>query len=98
MILEIRDLKKTYGSKQEWNQALRGVSFALDQGEILGIVGESGSGKTTLLKLISGLEAPDAGEILLHGRHLSARRTKEDFRAMQMIFQDAVASFHPRTR
>ncbi len=96
MILEVNDLKKTYRSKQESNMALRGVSFSLKKGEILGIVGESGSGKTTILKLISGLEVPDEGEILLNGKKLLAKRTKEDYRAMQMIFQDAVASFHPR--
>ncbi len=96
MILEIKNLSKTYGDKQAVNQALKGVSFSLKKGEILGIVGESGSGKTTLLKLVSGLEKPDAGEILLDGKPLSAKRTKDDYRRMQMIFQDAVASFHPR--
>ncbi len=96
MILEVKNLSKTYGEKQSENQALKGVSFSLNKGEILGIVGESGSGKSTLLKLISGLEVPNAGEILLKGKALTQKRTKEDYRTMQMIFQDAVASFHPR--
>lgn len=96
MILEVKELSKKYDSGQMVNQALKQVSFSLNPGEILGIVGESGSGKTTLLKLISGLEVPDGGEILLDGKTLSARRTKEDYRSMQMIFQDAIASFHPR--
>ncbi len=96
MILEVRGLAKIYGAKDASLQALKDVSLQLNKGEILGIVGESGSGKSTLLKLISGLEASDSGEIKLRGKALSPKRTKEDYRAMQMIFQDAVASFHPR--
>ncbi len=91
-ILEGKNLAKRYAGAD----ALRGVDIRLDEREILGVVGESGSGKTTLLKLLSGLEPPSGGEILLRGRPLSARRTKADYRAMQMIFQDAAASFHPR--
>ena len=96
MILEVKGLTKTYGSKDSSLQALKDMSLQLNKGEILGIVGESGSGKSTLLKLISGLEAPDCGEIKIHGNTLSSKRSKADYRAMQMIFQDAVASFHPK--
>ena len=96
MILEVKNLTKNYAGKELSVAALKGVSLQLEKGEILGIVGESGSGKTTLLKLLSGLEAPDAGEILLHGKALTTKRTKENYRAMQMIFQDAVNSFHPK--
>ena len=52
----------------------------------------------TLLRQISGLEAPDSGEILLSGRPLGKKRAPEDYRTIQMIFQDAVGSFHPRRR
>lgn len=96
MILEANALSKTYGTKETYLHALKNVNLTLQKGEILGVVGESGSGKTTLLKLISGLEVPDGGEIKLQGKTLTARRTKEDYRLMQMIFQDAAASFHPR--
>lgn len=95
-ILEGKELSKRYAGNRDAVDALRGVDICLEKGEVLGVVGESGSGKSTLLKLLSGLEAPDSGEILLHGRVLSTRRTKADYRAMQMIFQDAAASFHPR--
>lgn len=96
MILEGKELTKSYGTKSSGVDALKGVSFKLERGEILGIVGESGSGKSTLLKLLSGLEEPDAGEIKLHGNKLSSKRTKEDYRRMQMIFQEPTSSFHPR--
>ena len=97
-ILEGKNICKRYRRKGVSVDALSGVSFALEEGEILGIVGESGSGKSTLLKQISGLEAPDSGELLLDGRPLGAKRTKEDYRTIQMIFQDAVGSFQPRRK
>lgn len=95
-ILEGKDLCKRYAVHGSAVQALDGVSFALAGGEILGIVGESGSGKSTLLRLISGLEAPDSGALFLDGAPLPAKRTKAHYRAVQMIFQDAAGSFHPR--
>ena len=95
-LLEGKELTKVYGKRKNAFCALRGVSFRLESGEILGLAGESGSGKSTLLKLISGLEPPTSGSILLHGRALSPKRTKEEYGSMQMIFQNAPASFHPR--
>ena len=95
-ILEGKELCKRYTVHGSAVQALDGVSFALEGGEILGIVGESGSGKSTLLRLISGLEAPDSGALCLDGAPLPAKRTKAHYRAVQMIFQDAAGSFHPR--
>ncbi len=96
IILEGKNLSKRYSGSRKSVFALRGVDICLNKGEVLGVVGESGSGKSTLLKLLSGLEAPSSGDVLPNGRRLSARRTKNDYRAMQMIFQDAPASFHPR--
>ena len=96
IVLEGRDLTKVYGKHKTEFHALRGVSFRLEDGEILGLAGESGSGKSTILKLISGLEPPTSGSILLHGRELTPRRTKEEYRTMQMIFQNTTAFFHPR--
>ena len=98
MLLEGRGLFKGYSRSGISVEALKGVSFSLGEGEILGIVGESGSGKSTLLRLLSGLEKPDGGAFLLDGKPLPAKRTKEQYRAMQMIFQDAVGSFQPRRR
>ena len=95
-ILSIENLSKSYERNDIKTEALRGVSFELKRGEILGIVGTSGSGKSTLLRLISGLEAPDAGSIRLDGHELDTKRSIAEKRDIQMIFQDAGASFHPR--
>jgi ABC-type glutathione transport system ATPase component len=97
-ILEGKNICKRYRRRDVSVDALSDVSFVLNEGEILGVVGESGSGKSTLLRQISGLEVPDSGELLLDGKPLGAKRTKENYRAMQMIFQDAVGSFHPRRK
>ena len=97
-LLEGKNIFKTYSRGNSSVQALIDVDFTLGDGEILGIVGESGSGKSTLLKQISGLETPDSGEILLSGKPLAKKRTLEDYRTIQMIFQDAVGSFHPRRK
>lgn len=97
-ILEGKNICKRYLRKGAGVDALSDVSFALEEGEILGIVGESGSGKSTLLRQISGLETPDSGELLLDGNRLPHKRTKENFRTIQMIFQDAVGSFQPRRK
>ena len=96
IVLEGKGLEKRYHSHDSAIEALKGVDFHLDDGEILGIAGESGSGKSTLLKLIAGLEPPTAGTLALHGQPLRFRRTKGEYRTMQMIFQNAAASFNPR--
>lgn len=93
-LLEGKLLSRSYGPVQ----ALDRVSFTLEPGEILGVAGESGCGKSTLLRLISGLEPPDTGKLLLRGQALSARRSRDQLRAVQLIFQDAAGSFHPRRR
>lgn len=97
-LLEGKRLSKRYTRGKNGVDALKDVSFTLGKGEILGVVGESGSGKSTLLRLISGLEPSDSGEILLEGRKLPEKRTREDYCKIQMIFQDAVGSFHLRRR
>ena len=95
-VLEGKGLTKTYKKLDIVIEALRGIDFRLESGEILGLAGESGSGKSTLLKLIAGLEPPSSGSLTLHDRELPFRRTREEYRTMQMIFQNAPASFHPR--
>ena len=96
ILLEGRGLEKRYRSRRASVEALRGVDFELSDGEILGVAGESGSGKSTLLKLVAGLEPPTAGTLRLRGEALGHRRSREQYRAMQMVFQGAAASFNPR--
>ena len=58
-------------SKTEYFEAVKGVSFEVEKGKILGIVGKNGSGKSTLLRAIAGIFSPDEGEIDLHGHTIS---------------------------
>ena len=86
-LIEVNDLHVRYGAYE----AVKGVSFTLGKGEILGIVGESGSGKSTIAKTLMGLEKPSSGRIQVKVRGEGERRTN-----VQMIFQDAVGSLNPR--
>ena len=66
-ILEVSNLKKGFGE----TDVLKGVSFSLEQGQVLAIIGSSGSGKTTLLRCLNFLEQPDQGEIRVQGQTLT---------------------------
>ena len=70
MLLEVRDVKKTYRMGKVLVPALRGVSFDVKEGEFLTIFGPSGSGKSTLLHLMGCLDRPDEGEILIDGENV----------------------------
>jgi len=72
-MLEVSGLKKIYKTRFGGNQveALRSVSFSVEQGEYVAIMGESGSGKTTLLNILAALDKPTAGTVLLDGKDLS---------------------------
>ena len=67
----IRASWKNFGSKIELFHALKGVSFEVEEGKILGIIGKNGSGKSTMLRAIAGIFSPDKGTIDLHGRSIS---------------------------
>ena len=66
-MLQVQNIEKYYGSKNNVTQALDRVSFDVEAGEFLAIMGASGSGKTTLLNCISTIDAISAGKILLDG-------------------------------
>jgi len=65
-LLDIRDLKVTFGGLD----ALSGLNFQVDEGEIVSVIGPNGAGKTTFFNLISGLVAPTEGEILFEGESI----------------------------
>ena len=91
-VLEVKDLKKSFGK----TEVLKGVSFTLDEGEVLSIIGSSGSGKTTILRCVNQLETPDSGYISVEGevffegslgKESSAERRKKQ-RLVGLVFQD----------
>ena len=82
-ILEVRNLKKHFGS----TDVLKGVSFSLEQGQVLAIIGSSGSGKTTLLRCLNFLETADEGEIWVDGKCLTGTQlTEEQIRENRLHF------------
>ena len=70
-IIELRDLKKTYCIGETEVNALRGVSYAIEEGDFLAIMGPSGSGKSTLMNILGCLDRPSSGEYILDGEEVS---------------------------
>lgn len=93
-ILEVKGLKKTYTTRFGGNQvqALKNVSFSVEEGEYVAIMGESGSGKTTLLNILAALDKPTGGTVLLDGMNLADIRESAmaEFRRdnLGFVFQD----------
>ena len=81
MKIEVKDLAKTFGSVV----AVEGVSFQVEEGELLGLLGPSGSGKTTVLRMIAGLETPSCGDIWIDGRRMNGLTVQE--RNIGFVFQ-----------
>lgn len=94
MFLEVRDISKVYRQRFKGFEtvALKNINFSMEEGEFIAIMGESGSGKTTLLNLISLLDTPTTGEIILKDKAVSKMDDSEKagFRRKSMgyIFQD----------
>ena len=66
-MLEVKDLQVSYGMIQ----AIKGVSFEVNQGEVIALIGANGAGKTTILHTVTGLLAPKAGSILFEGQDIT---------------------------
>ena len=66
VLFECKDLRKNYGKKA----ALKGISFELESGQIVGLLGPNGSGKTTIIKIANGLLTSSAGEIKIAGNKI----------------------------
>ena len=87
-IVEARSIVKTYDTGAVRVEALRGLDLILERGEMAAIMGPSGCGKTTLLNCLSGLDAIDAGEVVIEGTSLGdmSDRERTDYRARHMGF------------
>lgn len=92
-ILEINNVKKSFGS----NEVLKGISFSLEEGEVLSIIGSSGSGKTTLLRCMNFLETADCGTFSVDGKvifnasdkaKLSDKEIRKNRLNFGLVFQD----------
>jgi sulfate transport system ATP-binding protein len=92
MAIEIRNVSKRFGEFQ----ALDEVSLAVPSGSLTALLGPSGSGKSTLLRVIAGLEAPDAGEIVISGE--DATELEPQQRGVGFVFQHYAAFKHMTVR
>lgn len=88
VIAEARGVHRTYDTGQVQVRALRGIDLTIGRGEVVGVMGPSGCGKTTLLNCLSGLDAIDAGEVLIEGVSLGSMTDRErtEYRALHMGF------------
>jgi peptide/nickel transport system ATP-binding protein len=93
--LEVRNLHASYGLKQ----VLNGVAISVARRSCFAVVGESGSGKTTLARCIVGMHTQWSGEVVIGGRAVRpgvARRSTDDVRRTQYIFQNPYGALNPR--
>ena len=77
IILQTKDLRKTYGAGEAEVHALDGVDLAVEKGEFVAVVGTSGSGKSTLLHMLGGLDRPTSGTVTVDGKELSTLKDEE---------------------
>ena len=94
-MLEVKDLQVYYGMIQ----AIKGISFEVNQGEVIALIGANGAGKTTTLHTVTGLISPKSGQVLFEGKditRLKQSQLKEVYGDIQMVFQNPVGSFDPR--
>lgn len=70
-MIEVRNLKKYYGSGESLVKALDGINLKIEEGRFVAIVGASGSGKSTLLHMLGGLDYPTHGQVLINGEDIS---------------------------
>ena len=92
-LVELVDIRKRYGTGEAAFEALRGVSFSIDEGEFVAIMGASGSGKSTLLNCVSTIDAVTSGGIFVDGQDVTKIKNAKlaKFRREQLgfIFQDS---------
>jgi polar amino acid transport system ATP-binding protein len=82
-MIDVRDVRKSFGEQE----VLRGVTFAIQKGEVVCLIGPSGSGKSTVLRCINGLETPDAGKVTVDGTAVAANTLRQTRAKVSMVFQ-----------
>src|SRR5438128_8328474 len=82
MSIELKQVSKQFGEVQ----AVNGVSFSVNEGELLALLGPSGGGKTTILRLIAGLEVPTEGDIFVRGQRVNDIKVQK--RNIGFVFQN----------
>ncbi len=87
-MIEVKNVTKTYGKKQNAFQALKDVSFTIPDGASVAILGKSGSGKSTLMHAMSGLDRPERGQVIIDGEDILTLKQKavDRFRAEKIGF------------
>ncbi|WP_404329768.1 methionine ABC transporter ATP-binding protein [Mesobacillus maritimus] len=89
-MITIKNVTKTYGSKQGAVKAVDNVNIDINDGEIFGVIGYSGAGKSTLIRMLNGLEIPTDGSIKVAGReisHIKGAKLRKARQEISMIFQ-----------
>jgi putative ABC transport system ATP-binding protein len=99
MMIEIKDITKTYDSGGEPFQALKGITFSVKKGEFVAIMGPSGSGKSTLMYILGALDTPTSGTYFLDGKDMSTLSDDElaDIRKNNIGFVFQSFNLLPRT-
>ena len=77
LLLELKNIKKSFGKGDSCVEVLRGISLSVEKGEFCVLLGPSGSGKSTLLNIIGGIDTADSGEILIGGEKMSTMKEKQ---------------------
>lgn len=87
-MIEVKNVTKTYGKKDSFFTALDDVSFSIPEGSTVAIIGKSGSGKSTLMHIMSGLDHPNEGKVIINKQVLHELKGKamDTFRAKEMSF------------
>ena len=102
VLVSVRNMEVTFGSKRNKFVAVHGVSFDIYKGETFGLVGESGSGKTTIGRAIIRINPMSAGEVIYKGERINGKISREldkkVTQQIQMIFQDPMASLNERAK
>jgi putative ABC transport system ATP-binding protein len=99
MLIELKNIIKTYSTGDDAYQALRGISLGIDKGEMVAIMGPSGSGKSTTMHILGALDTPTSGQYLLNGKNIESYTDDQlaDIRNKEIGFVFQSFNLLPRT-